>query len=456
MAENTEIRQETTLRDFLNVVFRRKWVIIAVVGLATLIVVYLNAKRPSLWESSARILVQRGEQSDAFTGHVRLLGWTEEVSSQIEVILSEAVFSGASKIFEDSLRARGLPANWKFQPGLVRADVVGESNAFTIRCTDLNPQIAELGCQAMTMSFQEYYRQRKSPPALSDFFADEITDVRSELDYWENKRNEFLNDEKFFGMFEESRYLLTQIGNMEERMVELESDISAQVSRVENLTDLNQKSGEELESALAIRLSQAFIQSVIIERIKFNLQNLSMRREELMQKYTEKHPEIVAIDSQVADLHEELKQEIENALRIEDQELRALYARKASLNQQLTEARDELGSLPDKDLELNRYDTIISNLRTRYELLLKRQSETEIALAGRSQWEVTVLSNASAPYSKKTHDYVRMALGPFLSIVVALGLAFFLETLDHSVKNTAEAEELLKTPVLATISEVRK
>ena len=48
---------------------------------------------------------------------------------------------------------------------------------------------------------------------------------------------------------------------------------------------------------------------------------------------------------------------------------------------------------------------------------------------------------------------MRLALGPILSIVIGLGLAFFLESMDHSVKSRAEAEEYLDTPVLATIAE---
>jgi capsular polysaccharide biosynthesis protein len=36
---------------------------------------------------------------------------------------------------------------------------------------------------------------------------------------------------------------------------------------------------------------------------------------------------------------------------------------------------------------------------------------------------------------------------------VGLGIAFFLESMDHSVKSRAEAEEYLKVPVLATIAD---
>jgi uncharacterized protein involved in exopolysaccharide biosynthesis len=456
MAEKFDVKQETTLRDFLNVVFRRKWIILAVVSIATVTVFYLNARKPLLWESSSRILVQRGEQNDFFSGNVRYLTWAEEVSSQIEVILSEAVFGRAREIFADSLAARGLPSGWRFEPGYARADVRGESNVFTVSYINLNPRVAQLGCQAITASFQEYYRERRAPPALTDFFAEEIADVRADLDHWEKKRNEFLNQEKFFGMFEESRHLLSRIGSMEQKLVEINSDISVQVTRVDNLANLTQKSGKELENELALRMSAHFMQSSIIQTIKSNLQGLNMRRDDLLQKYTEKHPQIVAIDSQIEAMHDDLKREIENAYRIESQELSALYGKKASVSDELAAARAKLDALPDKDMELNKYDTIIANLKTKYDLLLERQSETDIALAVRPQWEVTVLSPASAPYSKKTQDYVRLALGPFLSIIVALGLAFFLESMDHSVKNMAEAEEYLGASVLATISEVRK
>ena len=455
MPEKAEIRQETTLRDFLNVIFRRKWIIVSVVALATVTVFFLNARKPAFWESTSRLLVQRGERNDVFSGQVRYLSWQEEVSSQIEVILSESVFNGAREVFTDSVVANGLPEVWKFQPGRVRANVVGESNVFTISYVDLNPQVARFGCQAMTLSFQDFYLKRKAPPALEDFFASQIKDVQVELEFWQVKRNDFLNKEKFYGMAEENYHLLQQVSSMERELVTVESSISIQIGRVDNLAALKEKTGEELEQALAMRLSQQFMQREIIQRIKLNLQALNMEHEQLLQKYTEKHPEVMSVQSQIVESRKDLEVEIENAYQIESQELEALYSKKASLTREISKSRARLDELPDIDRELNKYDITINNLKSKYELLLKRQSETDIALAGQSTWEVTILSNASPPYSKKTSDYVRLALGPLLSIVVAFGLAFFLESLDHSVKNMSEAEEHLDLPVLATISEMR-
>lgn len=456
MADINVIKQEITLRDFLNVIFRRKWIIISVVALTTVFAFYLNARKPVVFESSSRTLIMRGEQSSVLGGSVRYLGWAEEVASQIEVILSEEVFNRAREIFDDSVRVRKLGPEWVFVPGAVRADVVGESNAFIIRYTGFHPGICKLGCHAMTLSFQEYYRKRKAPPELSDFFAEEIADVRSELEYWKGKRNEYMNEHTFFGMDDESRFLLDKIGSLEEKLTVLNGEIGGQELKVETIGSLARQSHDELENKLALPAIGNYLQSAVISNIRYTIQRLSVDREELLQKYTEKHPEVVAVDNQLAGLRQDLKSEIENAWIVEDQLLRAAVGKRKALTDELDQARKSLESIPDKQLALSRFDRTIEDLEEKNKLLLARQSESEIAVAGNQQWEVTILSRASDAYSKRTKDYVRVALGPFLSVIVGLGLAFFLESLDHSIKNMAEAEEYLKEQVLATISDIGK
>ena len=94
-------KQEATVRDFLNVVFHRKYLILGVFLMTTVFIVYLKASQPQTYVSSSRVLVKRGERSDIFTLRPTYLTWAEEVASQIEVILSDAVFKRARVIFAD-------------------------------------------------------------------------------------------------------------------------------------------------------------------------------------------------------------------------------------------------------------------------------------------------------------------------------------------------------------------
>ncbi len=446
-------RQETSLRDFLDVVFRRKRIIASIFVLSIALVVSLDSRKPEVWESSSRVLVRRGEQSSVLNQNIRTLGWEEEVASEIQVILSDDVFRRARVIFADSARAHGLPDNATFNPGGARADVMGESNVFVIGYVDARRELCQVGCDAVTLAFRDYYRERKAPPKLADFFQDEITDVRTEIETWRNRRNQFMNEAKFFGAEETSRFLLNKIGTLEARLTQLNGDVSSQELRVANLEELSKKTGVELENGLSFSMSQHVLQSGIVQNIKFELQKLNMRREELSTMYTDKHPELMAINQQIADLHEDLKRQVDNAYKVEKVTLSEMRARRAGADTEVAAARRDLDEIPDNERQLAEIDQMIRSLEEKHKMLVSRQSEAEIARASYPEWEVSVLSSAGMPYKKKTRDFVRLALGPILSIIIGLGLAFFLESMDHSVKSRAEAEEYLEAPVLATISD---
>lgn len=454
MDERNETRQEASVRDFLDVVFRRKRMIVSIFVLSIVIVIFLDSRKPEVWESSSRVLVRRGEQASVLSQNIRTLGWEEEVASEIQIILSDDVFERAKRAFADSARARGLPADVVFNPGGARADVMGESNVFVIGYMDARKELCQIGCDAVTLSFRDFYRERKAPPKLADFFSGEIADVRAELDSWRNRRNELMNRENFFGADETSRFLLNKISSLESRVSQLNGDISSQQLRVANLEGLVNRTGPEIEKELAFSMPQHVLQSGIMQNIKFELQKLTLRREELSQMYTEKHPELMAVEQQIKDLREDLKRQVENAYKVEKVLLTEMQARYDALVGELAVVRQDLEEVPNHERALTEIDQMIRSLEEKHKLLVGRQSEAEIARASSPEWDVSILSSAGAPYKKKTRDFVRLALGPILSVIIGLGLAFFLESIDHSVKSQAEAEEYLNTPVLATISEM--
>ena len=461
MSDQTGIRkevaskQEATVRDFLNVVFHRKYLIIAIVVITTVLVLLLNTMQPQVFESSARILISRGQRSSALTAGVRYLSWEEEISSQIEVILSETVFKRAREIFADSVTAKGLPDVMVFNPGSVRADVIGESNVLVIRYTDLDPNACGIGCAAVTEAYAEYYKIRKAPPELTDFFAGEIQDVQREMEHWRQKKNEFLNKEKFFGMDEEGRFMLDILSNLEKRLSSAKGDISYQRSKIENIKKVVDLADENLEKNLALSTAPPLLQTSIIINIKLDLQKLRFQQEELKSKYTSKHPRMMEIRKQIADLLRSLKAEVGNLYKVEEAALEQLMARQATIEDDLRKAQLKIDAIPDKEMKLSEIKHKIDVLENKYKSLLERQDQVMITMASSPEWDVVILTPASAPYQKKTKDYVRLALGPFLSLVVALGLAFFLESLDHSLHNAAEVEEYLGANVLTIISDIK-
>jgi uncharacterized protein involved in exopolysaccharide biosynthesis len=453
MEHRIDSRRETSLRDFLDVVFRRKWVILSVLLATTLLVLILDARRPDSWESTARVLVKRGEQKSLLSQQIRTLGWEEDVASVIQMVLSEEVFNRAKASFADSVEAKNLPADWVFNPGSMRASVIGESNVFAISYADARKDICQLACNVGTEAFQDFYRKHSAPAPVGDQIMDRLQDTRLELEQQRLARNQFMNDQKFFGTEETSRFLLNKISSLEVKLSQLNGDVTSQELRVNNLASLSQKSGPELESELAFSTSAHVLQTGVVQNIKYALQNLNLKQEELAQKYTDKHPDLIAVNAQIADLHRDLKLQVENAYRVEKVTLTEMQARRAAVLEEVSVARQELDRVPDRERALGEIDARIDALVAQEKFLMQKSSDVEIAAAGRPEDEVSILSHASRPYSKKTRDYVRLALGPILSIIVGLGIAFFLESMDHSVKTRAEAEEYLNVTVLATVAD---
>jgi len=359
-------------------------------------------------------------------------------------------FCGA---FADSVNTGRYPKDWVFNAGAVHSGVVGESNVFTISYSDPRPDICKLGCNVATDAFREFYRENNAPPPVSDYFVNQLNDTRAELVQAREERNRFMNDKKFFGADETSRFLLNKIGGLETNLSQLDGDVSSQKLRTDNLAMLSQKSGAELEKELSFSVSQHVLQSAVVQNIKFNLQQLNMTKEELTQKYTDKHPDVISVNAQIAELHENLKEEVENAYKVEKGSLEEAQAKRSAVFEELNRAKQELATVPDHERQLAEIDNNIAVLETSEKNLIQQQTSAQITAVGSPEEDVTILSRASNPYSKKTRDYVRLALGPLLSIIVGLGIAFFLESMDHSVKSRAEAEEYLKVPVLATIAD---
>jgi uncharacterized protein involved in exopolysaccharide biosynthesis len=123
---------------------------------------------------------------------------------------------------------------------------------------------------------------------------------------------------------------------------------------------------------------------------------------------------------------------------------------------ELDQAKAEVALFPDKEKQLAGIESNITAYEDKYQLLLQKQHEAQIAVATSAEFKVAVLTPPGKATAKRTGDYVRLAVGPFLSLIVGLGLAFFFESMDHSVKNAAEVEQYLGTTVLATVSESRE
>ena len=152
--ETVEVKRESTVKDFLEVIFRRKWIILGIVLVSTAMVVILNMRKPAEYESSAKVLIKRGEAPGVFDRGVRTLNWEEEIASQIEMIKSQTVVSSAQLILPQ-FYPKGYTTDRKIQLAKVNSGVVTTSNVIYVTYGSEDPVFVEAAVNAIVTAYRE-------------------------------------------------------------------------------------------------------------------------------------------------------------------------------------------------------------------------------------------------------------------------------------------------------------
>ena len=120
---------------------------------------------------------------------------------------------------------------------------------------------------------------------------------------------------------------------------------------------------------------------------------------------------------------------------------------------QIAGLQAELSEMPIKEARLTDLDQKLALLRSRFLALTQNSDQARITEQTSRRVSIVVLSPASAGRARNTNDYVRLALAPAFSLVVGIGLAFFIDGLDTRLRTARDVEDTLSLPVLASLTE---
>ncbi|MFB3909263.1 MAG: GumC family protein [Candidatus Eisenbacteria bacterium] len=449
------VRRETTLRDFMAIVFRRKWIILAVLLAAIGTVLVLNATTPPSFVSEARLLIDRGEHESVYNSRVVLLSWEEELNSEMEVLRSPSMAEKAQKLLTDegTVDSRGAPI--RFDPTKVSVWPSGKSAVMMANYISSDPIASREGLRALTRAYINFRMQERALPVVDGFFDEEIEGLRDRLSEWEQRRADFMTEEGIVSIPNERESLLRRREDAEGRLADVRARAADYAARLEAVRQLQQEKRQNPQMDIFGIGDQEYDD----EGLMFNLRKeLVARRADYYRQrgiYTDDHPSVRAAKTLVEDLERQLDEQIESYARYLEARVAVIEAQQHSLESTVQGIDDMLQGMPDKEARLGQYDRIIQALRADYGTMIDRQVQAKVESTGRPTWKVSLLQAATEPERQRTRDYVRMALIPIFAILIGFALAFVIDGLDHSIKDATEAEEHLGVPVLGSLPKIR-
>lgn len=167
------------LRDFLNIVRARKWVIIQAVVVVTLVVVVTTATQPVAYRGEAKVLITDRDVAAAIFGSAfsDLTGTTERSSeTQVEIMKSIPVAELAARSLDFPVTPDGLL-------GQVAVEAIGQTNVITVTATDVDARRAAAIANAMAEAYVQWTKEanRESINAAAKEVQSRLEAAQSEI-----------------------------------------------------------------------------------------------------------------------------------------------------------------------------------------------------------------------------------------------------------------------------------
>ncbi len=464
-------QRQLFLRDVLTVLFKRK-VSIAVFVLAVFAVVFAgNFAWPPAYESSAKIRLMRGREVSqvdptvvrSSSGIAAVQLSREDVNSEIDLLYSNDVlqevvkqtgldkpvpaeagllrrgYYAAAHAAKSALYALGL----KHRPNAVQeaveslhkaldVELVKDSHVLDVRVRQRSPEQAQNVLQELLKVYTLKHIDVFSTPKSVAFFEDQMKIVQDKLSQAQQALEAFRAENKVVSLDTEKTLLLEQYTDAKRLLTQLvETEAAAAAAPG--------VSGVSLEESGITQTLSRTTNSAVVTELQLRLLELLLQRNRLEQSLGPKHPEVIGVRREIEGAQARLQDAIQSARKNTEFKLSELEKRLQELNQ--VQARLE---------DLEREARIQSES---FEYYAKKMEEARVAdeMSKQDMSNVKVVSEPNAPIDPVTpRKTLNLLLALIGGLIGGLALAFFLEWLDHGVKNPEDIEHYLGLAPLAS------
>jgi capsular exopolysaccharide synthesis family protein len=205
------------------------------------------------------------------------------------------------------------------------------------------------------------------------------------------------------------------------------------------------------DDPVALDTFPAILGNQFIQHQKGELASLQRRQAQLAEKFGEKHPEMIEVQSAIEASQLKLQGEIAKVVQSVRTEYQAAVAQEQGMTNALEAQKLEALAMNRKAIDYGVIQRDVDSNTQIYETLLQRAKETGVSGELRTS-NIRVVDPAEAPVDPVTpRRALNILVGLFGGAFLGVGLAFFFEYLDNRVKTPEEIENELGLPSLGLI-----
>jgi len=482
-AEQNIKPQETSLYEVVDLLWRRKTLILVCLAGILLPIIIANFTLPPVYESQTTIIFEQSREpiaafdvSDAFSRKSYIVNQIEEIKAR--TLAEEGAHKLAPETAAEILKDQGRGLSQEGRRQLlsqrikkgISAEPIRDSDVILIKFQGPTPASAARTVNLVAETVKERSSQVKREQASSTrkFIEVQLPAVEAGLYKAEDAIKGFKARNQVVSLSDEAREVLARMteidkmyaGTVTQKMA-LEKKLEAIYTKLEYKPDFSEGSSKMTSGAVADSLRKSLL-DLQIEATQLSIKG-----------YHPEHPQIYKLNRQIEATKNKLVEELANISRggqakpmpeMSDLlaqipplqiELISLEARELAIRDFNTGYESDLSKLPYKELELTRLLRAKDVNENIYKMLLEKYEEAKITEAGKIG-NVRVIDPAKEPLSPiKPRKALNLLIGLVVGLVLGVGLSFFLDSMDNSVKTAEEIETNFGIPVLGLIPSIQ-
>ena len=454
--------KEIHLRDYLKIIKKRRYTVYTFFIIVFIVVLIGTLSTTPIYQASAKVLIERVEPYNLTMMYPYYSPYDPEFyETQYQLIKSTSVAQKVVKMlslestYESYFKGEKITPGSETSKGDILADIVSNgiivspiknSKIVSLSFMSTNPDFAALVANSVARAYiEEIMEMRMSSSRYSiEWMTKKAEEEKVKLEKSEKALQDYMRasnivmlQDKVALTPEKLSELNTQLVRAETRRKELESLYSAVTKLPGSMRDA------EMIPAIA---SDPTIQSLRNQILK-----AEQNTEELSKKFGKKHPAMIKAEEELKVLQQKRDQEIRRVIGSIKTEYELAKSNESSLQRMFSGTKAEALDLNEKFIQYGVLSREVDTNRQLYDALIKRMKEQSVTEEIQTV-NVWVVEKAEKPASPvKPRKSLNILLGIIVGLFGGIGLAFFIEYLDNTIKSPEDVETRLGVPVLGVV-----
>jgi polysaccharide biosynthesis transport protein len=482
------------LREYVSAVLKRKWLVLTLVVVSTVVVALYSLSLPSIYESTATLqldpkesafmqdargaIIRSYDNDDYQNTQIRLLsnpqlvrkvvlnldlehnpGFLQPEEKHGLVSYVRTFFSRPKQVQSTPPPAPQPPGETSVQ-GLTPARIseiepyvsavqaglkvqpVEQTSLVNVSMTHTSPQLAMQIVDSLTQTFvsdSNDFETRGSHEA-GETLARQIAGLQTKIKTEEDARLDYLRMNNLPLEKGEGRNLTAdRLGKLSSQLLDAENDrknLEATFEAANSSNDPSLASASEKEQVQDLRKS---------------IRQLQQRRASLTEVYTAEWPEVKQVDAQIAQLRGEIASSTGETMTALKAKLDAAVARETKLRNAYYKEQGSANTQTREQIELANLEQEIETNRQICNTLFQHQTEMQIKSLDRSNHVAVVTPPVAATAAVGPPRVNKIVIAFFASLLGAIGLAVLMKQFDNTLTSVDDVMSYTGLPALALI-----